>query len=71
MFRSELTSLKERAREMLLAQGAELSRASLAVSQIYSKLDLHFPGSQVSLSVLFNFSCSSSNPDFKKYKDGL
>ncbi|XP_023330721.1 early endosome antigen 1 [Eurytemora carolleeae] len=44
--RSELTSLKERAREMLLAQGAELSRASLAVSQIYSKLDLYFPGSQ-------------------------
>ena len=65
MFRSELTSLKERAREMLLAQGAELSRASLAVSQIYSKLDLYFPGSQVSFSVLFYFSYPSSNPDIK------
>jgi len=41
--RSELNSLKERAREMLLSQGAELSRASIAVAQLTARIDQLIP----------------------------
>jgi len=37
--RAELSGMKERAREMLLAQGAELSRACVAVSQLVNRLE--------------------------------
>ena len=37
--RAEIGGLKERAREMLLAQGAELSRASVAISSLTSRLE--------------------------------
>jgi len=37
--RAELVGMKERAREMLLAQGAELSRACVAVSQLVHRLE--------------------------------
>ena len=41
--RAELTGTRDRAREMLLAQGAELSRASIALSQIFDKLEAFAP----------------------------
>jgi len=44
--RAELTGMKDRAREMLLAQGAELSRASIAVSQLYDRLEQITPDMQ-------------------------
>lgn len=37
--RAELSGMKDRAREMLLAQGAELSRACVAVSQLVNRLE--------------------------------
>ena len=41
--RAELTGTRDRAREMLLAQGAELSRASIALSQIFDRLEAYGP----------------------------
>merc|ERR1719509_83287 len=37
--RAELSGMKERAREMFLAQGAELSRACVSVSQLVNRLE--------------------------------
>lgn len=37
--KAEIAGVKERAREMLLAQGAELSRASVAISSLTSRLE--------------------------------
>ena len=37
--RQELGQVKERAREMLLGQGAELSRASVAIMALTNKLE--------------------------------
>ena len=45
---AQLNTVQDKAKEMLLSQGAEISRANIHVSELYSRLEKLIAGSEVS-----------------------